>query len=78
MDRPTTFFLIRANDQAKAVGEAALKTVIVPLDGSPLAETVLPYVVDLAKKIRLEVVLMRLTLCRLLLPQTIMELIRMS
>ena len=52
-------FLIRANDQGKAVGEAPLKKVIVPLDGSPLAETVLPYVVDLAKKMRLEVVLVR-------------------
>ena len=52
-------FLIRANDQAKAGGEAPLKKVIVPLDGSPLAETVLPYVVDLAKKMRLEVVFVR-------------------
>lgn len=52
-------FLIRASDQGKIAGEAALKTVIVPLDGSPLAETVLPYVVDLAKKMRLEVLLMR-------------------
>ena len=52
-------FLIRANDQAKAGGEAPLKKVIVPLDGSQLAETVLPYVVDLAQKMRLEVVLMR-------------------
>ena len=52
-------FLIRANDQGKVAGEAALKTLIVPLDGSPLAETVLPYVVDLAKKMRLEVILMR-------------------
>jgi nucleotide-binding universal stress UspA family protein len=51
--------LIRANEQGKAVGDGALKTVIVPLDGSPLAETVLPYVVDLARKMRLEVVLMR-------------------
>jgi nucleotide-binding universal stress UspA family protein len=51
--------LIRANDQAKAGGEAPLKKVIVPLDGSPLAETVLPYVVDLAKKMRLELVFMR-------------------
>ena len=52
-------FLIRANDQGKAVGEALLKKVIVPLDGSPVAETVLPYVVDLAKRMRLEVVLVR-------------------
>jgi len=35
-------FLIRANDQGKAGAEAPLKKLIVPLDGSPLAETVLP------------------------------------
>jgi nucleotide-binding universal stress UspA family protein len=51
--------LIRANDQAKAGGEAPLRKVIVPLDGSPLAETVLPYVFDIAKKMRLEVVFVR-------------------
>ena len=52
-------FLIRAHDQDKTVGEALLKKVIVPLDGSSLAETVLPNVIDLAKKMRLEVVLVR-------------------
>ena len=51
--------LVRASDQGKTDGEAALKTAIVPLDGSPLAEQVLPYVVDLAKKMKLKVVLMR-------------------
>jgi nucleotide-binding universal stress UspA family protein len=51
--------LVRANDGGKTDGEAALKTVIVPLDGSPLAEQVLPYVVDLAKTVKLELVLMR-------------------
>ena len=51
--------LVRANDEGKTDGEAALKTVIVPLDGSPLAEQVLPYVVELAKKMKLKVVLMR-------------------
>jgi nucleotide-binding universal stress UspA family protein len=52
-------FLIHTNDQARAGGEAPLKKVIVPLDGSPLAETVLPYVFDLAKKMRLEVIFVR-------------------
>jgi nucleotide-binding universal stress UspA family protein len=51
--------LVRANDGGKTDGEAALKTVIVPLDGSTLAEQVLPYVVELAKKVKLELVLMR-------------------
>ena len=52
-------FLVRASEQGKTDGEAPLKTVIVPLDGSPLAEQVLPCVVELTKKIKLKVVLMR-------------------
>ena len=52
-------FLIRATDQGKTDREAALKTVVVPLDGSPLAEKVLPYVVELAKQMQLGVVFMR-------------------
>jgi nucleotide-binding universal stress UspA family protein len=51
--------LIRASDQGKTDGEAPLKTVIVPLDGSPLAEQALPVVVDLAKTMDLQVVLVR-------------------
>jgi nucleotide-binding universal stress UspA family protein len=52
-------FLVRASDQGKTEGEAALKSVIVPLDGSALAEHSLPHVVEIAKKMRLEVVLVR-------------------
>lgn len=51
--------LIRASEQGKTDGEANLKTVVVPLDGSPLAEMALPYVEDLAKQMKLELVLMR-------------------
>lgn len=51
--------LIRANEEAKSEGEAALKSVIVPLDGSELAENVLPPVVELAKALKLEVLLFR-------------------
>jgi nucleotide-binding universal stress UspA family protein len=51
--------LIRASDQGKTGGEAPLKKVIVPLDGSPLAEKVLPHIVDLGKKMRLDVILLR-------------------
>jgi nucleotide-binding universal stress UspA family protein len=43
-------FLMRATEQGRTEGEATLTKVIVPLDGSTLAEKVLPYVVDLAKK----------------------------
>jgi len=52
-------FLVRAADQGKTEGEAPLKKVIVPLDGSPLAEKVLPHVADLGKKMRLEVIFLR-------------------
>jgi nucleotide-binding universal stress UspA family protein len=51
--------LIRASEEAKSEREAALKSVIVPLDGSELAENVLPSVVELAKALKLEVLLLR-------------------
>jgi nucleotide-binding universal stress UspA family protein len=44
---------------APAPQEASLKSVVVPLDGSELAESVIPHVVDLAKKMNLEVTLVR-------------------
>jgi len=51
--------LVRTTEQGKTSGEAVLKTVVVPLDGSPLAEQVLPYVTDLAKRLKLQVILTR-------------------
>lgn len=51
--------LIRATAEAKPAGEAVLKSIIVPLDGSVLAESVLPMVADMAKKLNLEVELFR-------------------
>lgn len=51
--------LIRAADEAKAAGEEKLTSVIVPLDGSELAESVLPMVAGVAKELGLEVVLFR-------------------
>ena len=51
--------LIRATEEAKSKGEAMLRSVIVPLDGSELAEGVLPMVADMAKKLDLEVELFR-------------------
>ena len=51
--------LVRATEQGKSSGEAVLKTVIVPLDGSPLAEQVLPHVADLAKRLGLQIILTR-------------------
>jgi nucleotide-binding universal stress UspA family protein len=51
--------LVRATAETKAEGEAALKSIVVPLDGSELAESVLPTVVELAKTLKLDVVLFR-------------------
>jgi nucleotide-binding universal stress UspA family protein len=51
--------LVRADETAPSGGEAALKSVIVPLDGSELAESILPVVEASAKKLDLDVVLFR-------------------
>lgn len=51
--------LVRATEEAKSAGETALKSVIVPLDGSELAESVLPMIAGLAKKLDLEIELFR-------------------
>jgi len=51
--------LVHAPEGAKTEGEASLKSVVVPLDGSSLAETVLPEVAALVKALDLEVVLVR-------------------
>jgi nucleotide-binding universal stress UspA family protein len=51
--------LIRASEEADSEGLAALKSVVVPLDGSELAETVLSPVAQLANALKLEVILLR-------------------
>ena len=51
-------FLVRANEKAEN-RDIACKTVIVPLDGSQVAESILPSVVDLAKTLNLDVLLIR-------------------
>ncbi len=51
--------LIRATEAAKSEGEAMLKAIIVPLDGSELAEGVLPLAAGMAKKLDLEIELFR-------------------
>jgi nucleotide-binding universal stress UspA family protein len=51
--------LVRAADEAKSEGEATLGSVIVPLDGSELAEKVLPIVAEISKQLGLEVELFR-------------------
>jgi nucleotide-binding universal stress UspA family protein len=51
--------LVRATEEAKAESVATLKSIVVSLDGSELAESVLPTVAELAKTLKLEVVLFR-------------------
>jgi nucleotide-binding universal stress UspA family protein len=51
--------LVRAAEENKTDGVAALKTIVVPLDGSALAEQAIAPVEDLARKLSLDVVLMR-------------------
>jgi nucleotide-binding universal stress UspA family protein len=51
--------LIRPSEETHSEGEAILRKVIVPLDGSEEAESVLPAAVELAKTLELEVLLLR-------------------
>ena len=51
--------LVRAKEEAKTSGEASFKSIVVPLDGSALAESVIPLAATMAKNLELEVVLFR-------------------
>ena len=51
--------LVRATEDVKAEGEAGFGTLIVPLDGSEVAEKVLPAVAEMAKRLATEVLLLR-------------------
>jgi nucleotide-binding universal stress UspA family protein len=51
--------LVRASEGVSSEGEATLNSVVVPLDGSELAETVFPNVIALARELGLEVILLR-------------------
>jgi len=51
--------VVRANEETSSAGEAAPDSIIVPLDGSTLAESVLIYVVELAKAFHAKVTLLR-------------------
>ena len=52
-------FLVRADDGGTSDRGASIKSIVVPLDGSELAESVLPTVCEVAKKLDLEIVLCR-------------------
>ncbi|MDH3444670.1 MAG: universal stress protein [Deltaproteobacteria bacterium] len=52
-------FLVRVNE-ATAFGDVqSLKSILVPLDGSELAESALPHAAEIAKKLNLEIILLR-------------------
>jgi nucleotide-binding universal stress UspA family protein len=51
--------LVRATEEGKTDGGVTLKSIVVPLDGSELAEGVLSTVAELAKTLKLAVVLFR-------------------
>jgi nucleotide-binding universal stress UspA family protein len=55
----TPLLIVRSSEPPNPMSEVQLKTVIVPLDGSVLAEQVLPHVVTLAKALDLAVQLVR-------------------
>jgi nucleotide-binding universal stress UspA family protein len=55
----STMFLVRADEDARPDGTGIIRSIVVPLDGSELAESVLPTVVEIAKSLALEVVLCR-------------------
>ena len=50
--------LVRAGEGGKAEGQAKFESIVMPLDGSPLGETVLPEAMDLAQKLNLELILL--------------------
>ncbi len=52
-------FLVRASEAATAAPPAGIESMVVPLDGSELAESVLPTVCEVAKQLDLEIVLCR-------------------
>ena len=51
--------LVRNCLEGGAEGEATLTSVVVPLDGSELSEVALPTVADLAEKLAVEILLLR-------------------
>jgi nucleotide-binding universal stress UspA family protein len=51
--------LVRTTKESKTEGDAELKSIVVPLDGSELAESVLPAVAAMAKTLDLPIVLFR-------------------
>lgn len=55
----TPLLLVRASGEGVAKDRISFESIIVPLDGSELAEQVLPHVVEIARAMNVEVVLVR-------------------
>ena len=51
--------LIRASEKAPAEGQATLRSIVAPLDGSKLGELALAPTLELARSLEIEVVLVR-------------------
>jgi len=51
--------LLRATQEKQTSDSVQLGTIVVPLDGSPLAEKILPYVLEIANALKSEVILVR-------------------
>lgn len=51
--------LMRATHEKQAADSVNLRTIVVPLDGSPLSEKILTYVVEIAKALQAGVILVR-------------------
>lgn len=52
--------IVRTMEETKGIETSKLKSILVPLDGSVLAETVIPYALELARRMDLEIVLVRI------------------
>jgi nucleotide-binding universal stress UspA family protein len=57
----TPLLVVRAYDQENPPEAVKLQTLIIPLDGSALAEQILPHAVSLAQAMKLKVLLVRVT-----------------
>ena len=53
------FFLVQVTDRARPVDSVELKTIVVLLDGSAVGEKILSYVLEIAKGLKSEVILVR-------------------
>ena len=53
--------LVRPKEQTAPIADASIQNIIVPLDGSPLAEQAVPSAIELAKSFKARIALLRVT-----------------